>query len=86
MSETPKLQKPSAETIEALAKVVGHKNAIRDEADMAAYLTEWRDRYRGKAALVLKPGSHRQEGAGDFEGIRATLGARGRGQFTDGIQ
>jgi FAD/FMN-containing dehydrogenase len=57
MSETPKLQKPRAETIEALAKIVGHKNAIRDEADMAAYLTEWRDRYRGKAALVLKPGS-----------------------------
>lgn len=57
MIETPKLQKPSAETIEALAKIVGHKNAIRDEADMAAYLTEWRDRYRGKAALVLKPGS-----------------------------
>ena len=24
---------------------------------MAPYLTEWRDRYRGEAALVLKPGS-----------------------------
>ena len=23
---------------------------------MAPYLVEWRDRYRGKAALVLKPG------------------------------
>ena len=30
--------------------------AIRDEAAMAPYLVEWRDRYRGKAALVLKPG------------------------------
>ncbi|MGD9502377.1 MAG: FAD-binding oxidoreductase, partial [Methyloceanibacter sp.] len=30
---------------------------IREEAEMARYLVEWRDRYRGKAALVLKPGN-----------------------------
>jgi FAD/FMN-containing dehydrogenase len=57
MSPTPKLKAPSAETIKALADIVGDAYAIRDEADMARYLTEWRDRYRGKAALVLKPGS-----------------------------
>ena len=57
MSEAPKLQPPSAETVDALARIVGEDHAIRDEADMAPYLTEWRDRYRGKAALVLKPGS-----------------------------
>ena len=57
MSETPKLQAPSAEIIEALVRIVGDKHAVRDEADMAPYLTEWRDRYHGKAALVLKPGS-----------------------------
>src|SRR5665648_56042 len=57
MSETPKLQPPSPDTIDALVHIVGKKHAIRDEADMAPYLTEWRDRYRGKAAAVLKPGS-----------------------------
>ena len=57
MSEAPKLQPPSPETIEALVRIVGADHAIRDTADMAPYLTEWRDRYHGKAALVLKPGS-----------------------------
>ena len=57
MSEAPKLQPPSPETIEALVRIVGAEHAIRDTADMAPYLTEWRDRYHGKAALVLKPGS-----------------------------
>jgi FAD/FMN-containing dehydrogenase len=57
MSETPKLKHPTPETIDALVHIVGEDHAIRDEADMARYLTEWRDRYHGKAALVLKPGS-----------------------------
>ncbi|MEZ5827181.1 MAG: FAD-binding oxidoreductase [Hyphomicrobiales bacterium] len=57
MSKTPKLRKPSPETLDALVHIVGESHAIRDEADMARYLSEWRDRYHGKAALVLKPGS-----------------------------
>jgi FAD/FMN-containing dehydrogenase len=57
MIETPQLRRPSSETIDALVHIVGEAHAIRDEADMARYLTEWRDRYHGKAALVLKPGS-----------------------------
>jgi FAD/FMN-containing dehydrogenase len=57
MSKAPKLQRPSAETIEALAQIVGDRHAVRHEADMEPYLTEWRDRYHGKAALVLRPGS-----------------------------
>jgi FAD/FMN-containing dehydrogenase len=48
-------QRPSRETIDALVRIVGEDYAIRDEAAMAPYLVEWRDRYRGKAALVLKP-------------------------------
>jgi FAD/FMN-containing dehydrogenase len=36
-------------------KLVGEKNAIRDASDMAPYLREQRELYRGKAALVLKP-------------------------------
>src|SRR5680860_116147 len=50
-------EKPSLHTLTALTRIVGEKYAISDEATMAPYLTEWRDRYRGRAALVLKPGS-----------------------------
>ncbi len=57
MSVTPKLYPPTADTIGRLTAIVGERYAICEEADMATYLTEWRDRYRGKAALVLKPGS-----------------------------
>jgi FAD/FMN-containing dehydrogenase len=50
-------KKPSPGTLDELARIVGEKHALRDESAMAPYLTEWRDRYRGKAALVLRPGS-----------------------------
>ena len=50
-------QRPSDETLDALSRIVGEHHAIRDPAAMAPYLVEWRDRYVGKAALVLKPGS-----------------------------
>ncbi len=50
-------EKPSPDTLAAFTRLVGEAHAIRDEAAMAPYLTEWRDRYRGKAALILKPGS-----------------------------
>ncbi len=50
-------EKSSSHTLSALTRIVGEEHVIRGEADMAPYLTEWRDRYRGKAALVLKAGS-----------------------------
>ena len=50
-------QRPSEETLDALSRIVGEYHAIRDPAAMAPYLVEWRDRYVGKAALVLQPGS-----------------------------
>lgn len=56
MKAEPRDQRPSQATIDALVRIVGEDYAIRDEAAMAPYLVEWRDRYRGKAALVLKPG------------------------------
>jgi len=56
MKARPAHRKPSEETIDALVRIVGEDYAIRDEVMMAPYLVEWRDRYRGKAALVLKPG------------------------------
>lgn len=56
MTPAPKHKPPSPATIDALVRIVGAEHAISDAAAMAPYLVEWRDRYRGKAALVLKPG------------------------------
>jgi FAD/FMN-containing dehydrogenase len=57
MRESEQTKRPSEETLDALSRIVGEDHAIRDPAAMAPYLVEWRDRYVGKAALVLKPGS-----------------------------
>ncbi len=43
--------------LQRLAEIVGPAHAIRDPDRQLPYLTEWRDRYRGRAALVLRPGS-----------------------------
>jgi len=56
-SDRKPLNAPSPETLDALVRIVGEEHAIRDPREMERYLVEWRDRYRGKAALVLKPGS-----------------------------
>jgi len=55
-----KLRVPSDDDLNRLVEIVGQKNAIRDEAAMAPFLSEWRDLYVGKAALILKPGSREQ--------------------------
>jgi FAD/FMN-containing dehydrogenase len=55
MTEAPRA--PSPDTLDAFARIVGEEHAIRDSDAMAPYLVEWRDRYHGKAALVLKPGT-----------------------------
>jgi len=56
MTPPPEPKPPSQDTIDALVRIVGEEHAIRDAEAMTPYLVEWRDRYRGKAALVLKPG------------------------------
>lgn len=43
-----------------LLEVVGPSGAITDEADMTPYVLEWREKWRGKAALVLRPDSTEQ--------------------------
>src|SRR6478752_3733435 len=63
MTPKPSHQSPSQETIDAFVRIVGEENAIRDEDAMAPYLVEWRHRYRGKAALVLRPGETEQVSA-----------------------
>jgi FAD/FMN-containing dehydrogenase len=56
MTREPSHKSPSRETIDAFIRIVGAEHAIRDAEAMTPYLVEWRDRYRGKAALVLRPG------------------------------
>ena len=48
---------PSDDTLNRLAAVVGGKYAIRDQAEMAAYMNEWRQIWVGRSPLVLRPGS-----------------------------
>ncbi len=48
---------PSAETIARLTAVCGDKYALSDPQAMVPYVTEWRERWPGRAALVLRPGS-----------------------------
>ena len=52
-----KNEAPSDETLSRLADVVGARNAIRNDIEMQPYLVEWRDKYFGNAAMVLRPGS-----------------------------
>ena len=39
------------------AAIVGEKNVIRDSAEMAGYMKEWRDIWVGKSPLVMRPSS-----------------------------
>ena len=43
--------------LQRLADIVGPQHAISDPDRQLPYLHEWRDRYQGRAALVLRPGS-----------------------------
>ncbi|GLQ06532.1 FAD-binding oxidoreductase [Sneathiella chinensis] len=46
--------------IEKLAAIVGPKGLITDEKDMGGFLTEWRDKYQGKALAIALPDSTEQ--------------------------
>ena len=52
-----KQTKPSEQLLDRFSGIVGAANAIRDTAQMDAYLIELRHRYVGKTPLVLRPGS-----------------------------
>lgn len=43
--------------LQRLVDVVGRQHAITDPDQQLPYLREWRDRYFGRAAMVLRPGS-----------------------------
>ncbi len=42
---------------EKLREIVGSKNVLLDPMDMQGYLTEWRDKYEGKARAIVLPKS-----------------------------
>jgi len=48
---------PSPETLARMKEIVGPKGFIDDAADMAPYLVERRDLYKGRAAAILRPAS-----------------------------
>ena len=48
---------PTAATLDRFVAVVGPQNAITEPDAMAAYLHEQRERWIGRSALVLRPGS-----------------------------
>ncbi|MDE2445508.1 MAG: FAD-binding oxidoreductase [Alphaproteobacteria bacterium] len=45
----------SETTLQRMIDVVGAKHAIRDTAEMKAYMVEWRDLWPGTSPLVLRP-------------------------------
>src|SRR3981189_1505759 len=47
----------SLELLAKLRAIVGDKYAVTDAADIAPYVTEERDLFRGRSPLVLRPGS-----------------------------
>ena len=52
------LNVPTPELLDALTRIVGPANALREgDAGQARYLKEWRDRYVGRSPLVVRPGS-----------------------------
>ena len=54
------LNAPTPEVIAQFTNIVGPTNALVESGAQAAYLREWRDRYVGKTALVLRPGTVRE--------------------------
>src|SRR3982074_2651120 len=47
----------SPELVAKFRAIVGDKYAVTDQADIAPYVTEERDLFRGRSPLVLRPGS-----------------------------
>ncbi|MBI1383700.1 MAG: FAD-binding protein [Rhizobiales bacterium] len=50
-------QPPDGEALVALTAIVGERHALTAPEDVAPHLVEWRGLYRGRTAMVLRPGS-----------------------------
>src|ERR1700720_4879045 len=47
----------AAPLLAALGAIVGEANLLTADADVASYVTDWRERYRGHARAVARPGT-----------------------------
>src|SRR5207253_1783301 len=47
----------------ALKIIVGEANVLTAEADVSPYVTDWRDRYHGRARAVVRPATTREVAA-----------------------
>ena len=50
----------SKDIVAQFAEIVGETNVLTADADTAPYLKEWRGRWTGKTAAVLRPRLHRR--------------------------
>ena len=73
------LKAPDADLVARFAAIVGTDNAITDTQEQAPFLTEWRDLYVGRAAVILKPGSTQE-----VSSILALANAEGVGVVAQG--
>ena len=53
----------AAPLLATLRAIVGEANVLTSDADVAPYLTDWRDRYHGRAQAVLRPATTAQVAA-----------------------
>ena len=60
MSDPVAFAPPSSDALAAFANIVGDKRPLTDADAMAPYVREWRDRYVGRAACVLRPGTQQE--------------------------
>jgi FAD/FMN-containing dehydrogenase len=64
MTHTSALNSPTPALLDALTRIVGEANALREgDGAQARYLTEWRDRYTGRTPLVVRPASTEETAA-----------------------
>jgi FAD/FMN-containing dehydrogenase len=47
----------AASLLSTLNSIVGETNVLTTDADVLPYVTDWRERYRGRARAVVRPGS-----------------------------
>jgi FAD/FMN-containing dehydrogenase len=47
----------AASLLATLKSIVGDANVLTTDSDVAAYVTDWRERYRGRTRAVVRPGS-----------------------------
>jgi FAD/FMN-containing dehydrogenase len=56
-AQTPLASPLPSEVIARFAAIVGREHALTDPDQQLPYLREWRDKYDGRSALVLRPGT-----------------------------